>query len=289
MPGTRARARPGHGQLLVTVLARSAQRDPVRTRSARPGAHGVADGDAAGFDDVAGVAAEPTWTGRLVNDWPSARHPGRSRQPRARRERPARGASLPRSPAAARATRRDSAPLDRRTGLPGAIDACVAEGAREIVVMPYFLAPGRHATARRAAARPRSGARHPGVRIEVSAPLGVHAGLVAAVGGASATARGSARGAPSRFSCRFQLTLALTQPVTAEHRDAEQQATRKAGSRGPPGMRRRAPARSPAPRAPREAGRAPGSRSGTGRRACRAPGRSATRSARQTRIGTWPI
>ena len=65
--------------------------------------------------------------------------------------------------------------------LPAALDACVAAGAREIVVMPYFLAPGRHARhdVPRLAREART--RHPGVRIAVSAPLGVHAGLVAAV------------------------------------------------------------------------------------------------------------
>ena len=65
--------------------------------------------------------------------------------------------------------------------LPAAIDACVAEGAREIVVMPYFLAPGRHAIQDVPRIARAARARHPGVRIAVSAPLGMHAGLVAAV------------------------------------------------------------------------------------------------------------
>ena len=62
-----------------------------------------------------------------------------------------------------------------------AIDACVAAGAAEIVVHPYFLAPGRHSredVPRLAAA---AAARHPGVRVSVSEPLGVHPGLVDAV------------------------------------------------------------------------------------------------------------
>ena len=51
-----------------------------------------------------------------------------------------------------------------------AIDACVADGAREIVVHPYFLAPGVHGTRdvpalARAAAR-----RHRGVRVRVTRP-----------------------------------------------------------------------------------------------------------------------
>ena len=62
-----------------------------------------------------------------------------------------------------------------------AIASCVASGAREIVVMPYFLAPGRHARHDVPRLVRETRARHPGVRIAVSAPLGVHAGLVAAV------------------------------------------------------------------------------------------------------------
>jgi sirohydrochlorin ferrochelatase len=59
-----------------------------------------------------------------------------------------------------------------------AVDACVAAGAREIVVQPYFLAPGIHSTRdvpalARAAAR-----RHRGVRVRVTAPLGSHDLLV---------------------------------------------------------------------------------------------------------------
>jgi sirohydrochlorin ferrochelatase len=65
--------------------------------------------------------------------------------------------------------------------LPAAIAACVAAGVREIVVMPYFLAPGRHARHDVPALARAARRRHPGVRISVSAPLGVHAGLVAAV------------------------------------------------------------------------------------------------------------
>jgi sirohydrochlorin ferrochelatase len=66
--------------------------------------------------------------------------------------------------------------------LPAAIDACIEAGAQEIVVVPYFLAPGRHARRDVPRLARASRARHPGVRIRVAAPLGVHAGLVAAVG-----------------------------------------------------------------------------------------------------------
>lgn len=68
-----------------------------------------------------------------------------------------------------------------RPSLPEAIDACVAAGAREIVVMPYFLAPGRHASRDVPTLARAARARHPGVRIRVAAALGVHAGIVAAV------------------------------------------------------------------------------------------------------------
>ena len=59
-----------------------------------------------------------------------------------------------------------------------AIDACVADGAREIVLHPFFLAPGRHST-RDVPARARAAARrHRGVRVRVTRPLGTHDGLV---------------------------------------------------------------------------------------------------------------
>jgi sirohydrochlorin ferrochelatase len=67
-----------------------------------------------------------------------------------------------------------------RPSLPEAIDACVEAGAREIVVMPYFLAPGRHALRDVPRLAREAQGRHPGVRVCVAAPLGVHAGLVAA-------------------------------------------------------------------------------------------------------------
>jgi len=55
-----------------------------------------------------------------------------------------------------------------------AFDACVAEGAREVIIHPYFLSPGNHTThdiprlAREAARR------HPGVVTRIADPLGVH-------------------------------------------------------------------------------------------------------------------
>ena len=65
--------------------------------------------------------------------------------------------------------------------VPDAIAACVAAGVREIVVMPYFLGPGRHASHDVPRLAREARARHPGVRIRVAAALGVHAGVVATV------------------------------------------------------------------------------------------------------------
>ena len=59
-----------------------------------------------------------------------------------------------------------------------AIDACVAEGAGEIVVHPYFLSPGVHSR-RDVPALARAAARkHRGVRVRITAPLGSHDLLV---------------------------------------------------------------------------------------------------------------
>ncbi|MFQ5962565.1 MAG: CbiX/SirB N-terminal domain-containing protein [Candidatus Methylomirabilales bacterium] len=56
-------------------------------------------------------------------------------------------------------------------------DACVADGAREVIVHPYFLAPGDHYndTVPRLVAE--AAARHPDVRWTITAPLGIHAKL----------------------------------------------------------------------------------------------------------------
>jgi sirohydrochlorin ferrochelatase len=62
--------------------------------------------------------------------------------------------------------------------LADAIGDCVNQGARDIIVHPYFLGPGRHTSEDipRLAAEAR--ARHPEVSIRVSAPLGIHDKLV---------------------------------------------------------------------------------------------------------------
>ena len=55
-----------------------------------------------------------------------------------------------------------------------AFDACVAAGARTVVLSPYFLSPGRHWQEDLPALAAQAAARHPGVRYLVAAPLGLH-------------------------------------------------------------------------------------------------------------------
>ena len=59
-------------------------------------------------------------------------------------------------------------------GIPEAIDALFAEGATELVVVPYFLAPGRHASEDVPRIAHQAAARHPALRLRVAEPLGVH-------------------------------------------------------------------------------------------------------------------
>lgn len=58
------------------------------------------------------------------------------------------------------------------------IAACVADGATEVVVHPFFLAPGRHTTADIPSQVEAAAREHPNVAIHVTAPLGVHDKLV---------------------------------------------------------------------------------------------------------------
>lgn len=58
------------------------------------------------------------------------------------------------------------------------IDRCVERGAREVLVLPYFLGPGRHTTRDIPAAVEAAAARHPGVALRVCDPLGLHEKLV---------------------------------------------------------------------------------------------------------------
>ena len=55
-----------------------------------------------------------------------------------------------------------------------AFDRCVARGAREIIVSPYFLHPGRHWSTDIPTLVAEASAKHPGVPFMVAAPLGLH-------------------------------------------------------------------------------------------------------------------
>ena len=55
------------------------------------------------------------------------------------------------------------------------IEACTEAGASEIVVHPYLLTPGRHSRQDIPAQAEAAARNHPGVRVEVSEPLGVGA------------------------------------------------------------------------------------------------------------------
>jgi sirohydrochlorin ferrochelatase len=52
--------------------------------------------------------------------------------------------------------------------------ACVEAGARHIVVVPYFLAPGRHSTTDIPNMAAEAASKHAHVTYTVTAPLGVH-------------------------------------------------------------------------------------------------------------------
>jgi sirohydrochlorin ferrochelatase len=56
--------------------------------------------------------------------------------------------------------------------------ACVEAGATEVIVHPYFLAPGRHATVDIARMVEELAAAHPQVQFRMTEPLGVHPLLV---------------------------------------------------------------------------------------------------------------
>lgn len=61
-----------------------------------------------------------------------------------------------------------------RPAIGEAIDALAALGVGSIVVVPYFLAPGRHATDDVPRLAHEAARRHPGVEVRVTECLGVH-------------------------------------------------------------------------------------------------------------------
>jgi sirohydrochlorin ferrochelatase len=62
-----------------------------------------------------------------------------------------------------------------------ALGLLVGQGATDVVVHPYFLAPGRHSSRDIPALVERAASRHPGLRVRVVKPLGVHDGMVETV------------------------------------------------------------------------------------------------------------
>ncbi len=53
-------------------------------------------------------------------------------------------------------------------------DACIAEGAEEVIVHPYFLSPGRHSTLDIPRMVADAAAKHPNIVYGVTEPLGLH-------------------------------------------------------------------------------------------------------------------
>jgi sirohydrochlorin ferrochelatase len=62
-----------------------------------------------------------------------------------------------------------------------AFDACVYEGASEIVVHPYFLSPGRHSTRDIPRMVEEAANKYPGVFYSVTEPLGLHSKIIEVV------------------------------------------------------------------------------------------------------------
>ena len=58
------------------------------------------------------------------------------------------------------------------------IEACVRAGAKEIVVHPYMLSPGRHSREDIPAEAAEAARAHEGVAVRVTEPLGVHEKLL---------------------------------------------------------------------------------------------------------------
>jgi sirohydrochlorin ferrochelatase len=62
-----------------------------------------------------------------------------------------------------------------------AFELLVGQGATDVIVHPYFLAPGRHSSRDIPALAERAASAHPGLQVRVGKPLGVHDGVVEAV------------------------------------------------------------------------------------------------------------
>lgn len=62
--------------------------------------------------------------------------------------------------------------------LADALAACARAGATDVVLLPWFLAPGRHTAEDIPRAVAEACARHPGLRVQIGEPLGLDARLV---------------------------------------------------------------------------------------------------------------
>lgn len=72
-----------------------------------------------------------------------------------------------------------------------ALAACARAGALDVVLLPWFLAPGRHTREDIPRQVAQACARHPGLRVRVGEPLGLDARLVELALARIASARGS--------------------------------------------------------------------------------------------------
>lgn len=59
-----------------------------------------------------------------------------------------------------------------------AFGRCVQRGAKRVVVIPYFLAPGRHSRSDIPRLAEEAAAGHPDVPVRVGEPIGLHPGMV---------------------------------------------------------------------------------------------------------------
>jgi len=101
-----------------------------------------------------------------------------------------------------------------------AFDACVARGARTVVVSPYFLLPGRHWSDDIPALTDEAAARHPDIAYLVAAPFGLHPLMAQAVDARVAHCLAHARGeAPEcevcagTGSCRLRVGASAPAPA----------------------------------------------------------------------------
>jgi len=65
--------------------------------------------------------------------------------------------------------------------IPDGIDCCVAEGASEVVILPYFLSAGRHVAKDIPEIVAESSARHPDVSLRIAPYLGQSTSLISSL------------------------------------------------------------------------------------------------------------